>query len=146
MLREAGADAEDSQESALIAARDRVWRRLRVSDAEDRRLRPADRLWGRRVSLPLPILAAGAAILCLAFAFVLTRRTPQTFQNQEPMAAARTQGIVPVSDMNSVLQYLGNQDTTDIVIIRLPESKSFSCTGEPTIIKAADYSRRTASR
>jgi hypothetical protein len=146
MLREAGADPEGSQKEAVTAAQDRVWRRLRISDAEDRRLRPADRLWGRRVSLPLPALAAAAAALFLAFAFALTRRTPQPFQNQEPIAASGTQGIVPVSDMNSVLQYLGNQDATDIVIIRLPESKNFSCTGEPTILKAADYSRRTASR
>jgi hypothetical protein len=65
------------------------------------------------------------------------------------MAATGTidmQGIVPVSDMNGVLQYLGNQDTADIMIIRLPESRNFSSSGEPTIIKAADYSRRRGSQ
>jgi hypothetical protein len=56
------------------------------------------------------------------------------------------QGIVPVSDMNGVIQYLGGEDTADIVIIRLPESQRFMSSGEPAIIRAADYSGRDRSR
>jgi hypothetical protein len=51
-------------------------------------------------------------------------------------------GIVPTTNLNEVLQYLGNRDPGDILIIRLPESRSFTSSGEPAIIKAADYSRR----
>jgi hypothetical protein len=43
--------------------------------------------------------------------------------------------------MDEVLRYLGKEDAGDIVIIKLPESKSFSSSGEPALIKAADYSR-----
>jgi hypothetical protein len=50
-------------------------------------------------------------------------------------------GIVPTAGINEVLQYLGNRDPGDILIIRLPESRSFTSPGEPAIIKAADYPR-----
>ena len=50
------------------------------------------------------------------------------------------QTIVPITDLNGVLQYLGNDDSPDIMIIRLPESRSFMSSGEPAIIRAADYS------
>jgi hypothetical protein len=43
--------------------------------------------------------------------------------------------------MESVLQYLGSNDTGDILILRLPESRNFASYGEPAIIKAADYTR-----
>jgi hypothetical protein len=56
------------------------------------------------------------------------------------------QDMLPVSDYQGVFQYLEDQDTADIVIIRLPETRSFRSSGEPTILKAADYSRRNAPR
>jgi hypothetical protein len=56
------------------------------------------------------------------------------------------QGMVPVSDMNGIMQYLGQEDTADFVIIRLPESRNFVSSGEPTIVKAADYSRRNPAQ
>jgi hypothetical protein len=53
--------------------------------------------------------------------------------------------MVPASDLSGILQYLGD-DSPDIVIIRLPESRSFMSSGEPAIIKAADYRGGSASR
>jgi hypothetical protein len=74
---------------------------------------------------------------------LLARRTPVKAPQEGALAAAiEMQAIIPASDMNGVLQYLGNTDTADIVIIRLPESKSFMSFGEPAIIRAADYSGR----
>jgi len=50
--------------------------------------------------------------------------------------------IIPAAtDLNGVLQYLG-ADGSDIIILRLPESRNFSRSGDPAIIRAADYSRR----
>jgi hypothetical protein len=49
--------------------------------------------------------------------------------------------ISPANDMSGVLRYLENTDSNDVVIIRLPESRSFQSTGEPQIIRAADYSQ-----
>jgi anti-sigma factor RsiW len=128
----------------IEAAKERVWRKLGTTAIQKRRRRS---IWGRKVSVPLPAVA-GAAALCAALVLALTRQPPAAPQNQDAMAGTGmtdVQGIVPVSDMNDVLHYLGNQDAADIVIIRLPESRSFSSSGEPTIIKAADYSRRNGT-
>jgi hypothetical protein len=48
---------------------------------------------------------------------------------------------IPVTNMGEVLQYLGNHDDADVVILKLPESRNFHSAGEPTILKAADYRR-----
>ncbi|MDR1985859.1 MAG: hypothetical protein LBP88_02665 [Treponema sp.] len=134
---------------AMEAAKDRVWQRMVRLETEKWGWRQRPSLWQRSLSIPLPLATAAAVLLIMAFAFILTRlpmgiSPPQ----QDTMAASETvdmQGIIPVSDMNEVLQYLENQDMTDIVIIRLPETRSFSSSGEPTILRAADYTRRNRS-
>ena len=115
--------------------------------------------WSRRISIPLP-LAAAAALVILMFAALLTIRTREqrtmpnmTLASEEyslwssgidtgfdPASAAA--GMVPFTDLNGVLQYLGSRDSGDIVILHLPEKRNFFSSGEPAIIKAADYSRR----
>jgi len=110
-------------------------------------------LWRRRLSIPLPAAAAAAVILIL-LAAVWIRGGPDNsngFASQPQESAARANfivaaddempDIIPAMDMNSVLQYLGS-DGADIIILRLPESKSFFRSGEPAIIRAADYTRR----
>jgi anti-sigma factor RsiW len=134
----AGCSAGPSQE--------RVWQRLGISIAEgaQRRTWPQP-VWSRSVRVPLPLLAAAAAaVLVFAVFFV---RTPRTAAPANPaLAALEMQTLVPVTDMNGVLQYLGNDDLADIVIIRLPESRSFNSYGEPAIIRAADYGGGRGSR
>jgi hypothetical protein len=44
-------------------------------------------------------------------------------------------------DMHELIRYLENDDSSNIVIIRLPERKKFSRYGEPAFINAADYNR-----
>ncbi|MDR2575488.1 MAG: zf-HC2 domain-containing protein [Treponema sp.] len=101
-------------------------------------------IWKRRVSIPIPA-AAAAVLIIIAFAFLWIRSPGRT--NIPNMAiTAETEilpDVIPFSGMESVLQYLGGTDTGDILILRLPESRNFSSYGEPTIIKAADYSRNT---
>jgi anti-sigma factor RsiW len=119
-----------------------LWRRFRETRGPARR-----RLWLRSVSVPLPAAAAAAAALVFAFAMLLSGR-PAARIHDTAVAAEMgldVQGIA-AQDISGVLKYLGSEDTADIVIIRLPESKSFTSLGEPTIIKAADYSRRNPSR
>jgi hypothetical protein len=45
--------------------------------------------------------------------------------------------------MNEVLDYLNDDDSSDIVIIRLPSRTKFNRSGDPAFIPAADYTRRT---
>jgi len=108
--------------------------------------------WNRTVSLPFPAAVAAACIIItflviqgLGFSGTQGQQSAQV----PPLAAgisADVQGIIPLSDMDSVLQYLSAEDMADFVIMRLPETRNFSSLGEPALLKAADYSRRGSSR
>jgi hypothetical protein len=137
-----------SPEDGLKAAQERVWARVSSLPAV-RTIRPA--VWRRTVSLPLPAAAvAAAAFVLAALLAVLGARSPQAAVfNPDTVAISDIggdlQGIAPVTDMDGILQYLSSQDTSEYMIIRLPESTNFSSYGEPTLLKAADYSRQGAA-
>jgi len=100
-------------------------------------------IWKRRVSIPIPA-AAAVVFIFIALASFLAIRTPGRMEIPNMAITAETEilpDIIPFSGMESVLQYLGSTDTRDILILRLPESRNFASYGEPTIIKAADYTR-----
>jgi anti-sigma factor RsiW len=127
-------------------ARERVWQRLNGSIAEGASGRTWPQpVWNRSVRVPLPLLVAAAA-LALAFAVFFVRNPRTAAPANSALSALDMQTVVPVADMNGVLQYLGNDDSADIVIIRLPESRSFNSYGEPAIIRAADYGGGRGSR
>jgi anti-sigma factor RsiW len=145
-------------EDAMETAKRRVWSALagkdenRVVPAGFSPVKPKRRdVWGRTISLPLPAVAAAAAVFAvITFLAVLGLRSSASARFQEPAVAAGIgtdlQGIGPVTDMNGVLQYLSRQDTAEYMIIRLPESRNFSSAGEPALLKATDYSRRRSSQ
>jgi hypothetical protein len=129
-------------------AKNRVWQNLAASGENRIQVRSRERLWRRSIVIPLPLAAAVAALMVAAFTLALvTRPAPMTVP-QDIIAVTGIgpdlQGISPVSDIRGVLQYLSNED--DIVILRLPESKSFVSYGEPMYVRAEDYSRSTLSR
>ena len=139
--------------AAVGAAQDRVWQKLESGMEQPvRRFMPAaahgGELWRRRVSIPLP--AAAAALLIIAAALLWLVRTPGKSQTSIMSIASETEfdtpGIIPVSNMEEVLQYLGANDTGEMLILRLPESRNFANYGEPAIIRAADYSSQAANR
>ena len=132
--------SDSPSEAAIGAAQDRVWQQLGLGTRKGARVMRFGGLWQRRISIPLPA-AAAAAVLLVALAVFFAIRTP--VPAAMPLMAFETPGIIPVSDMEDVLQYLGSRDNSDVVIIRLPESRDFVSYGEPAIIKAADYNRRT---
>jgi anti-sigma factor RsiW len=134
---------------AVEAAKERVWSKVIRPEGELPVRKYREKWWSRSVSIPFPAAAAAAAILVFALAVFVVRRPDASLPPDTAVAAGmdlEVQGIVPVSDMNGVIQYLGGDDTADIVIIRLPENRRFMSSGEPAIIKAADYSRRNTSR
>jgi hypothetical protein len=105
-------------------------------------------IWQRRVSIPIPA-AAAVVLMLVALAFLWLTRSPGRIENTNMAITAETEiipGILPVSGMESVLQYLDGNDTGEIIILRLPESRNFSSYGEPAIIKAADYTPNTQGR
>jgi hypothetical protein len=134
-------------EEVIEAVKERVWLRLTapvpVKPAEHKNPPGERRFWNRSVSLPLP--AAAAVFIIIAFFVILALKGQVTISISDvpPVASAidmDVHGIAPVADMSGVLQYLSSQDTSEFVIIRLPESRSFSRFGEPALLKAADYS------
>jgi hypothetical protein len=138
--------ADGEEEKVPRVVRERVWQKLESLGGPARpsllsRGFPGAGFWGRSVSIPLPAAAAAALFMVVLFA-VLAGRSPGGEAQDTAVAADLSQdmrGIVPVSDMQGVLQYLGDHDSADFVILRLPESRSFTSTGEPAIIRAADY-------
>ncbi|MDR0387483.1 MAG: hypothetical protein LBH57_05560, partial [Treponema sp.] len=141
-----------SPEEAGKRVWDAVAGRVRAGGTPVRREFPSARkVWARSVTIPLPAVAAAAAVFVFAFVFVLVNRPSVPDRIPEMAISAGLDidapGIVPVSDMDDVLRYLGQDNSgTDFMIIRLPETKHFMSSGEPAIIRAADYSRRTGNQ
>jgi hypothetical protein len=141
--------------AAAQRAKDRVWAGLAVSEREPPGLtgfrlikKSGPPAWNRTVSVPLPAAAAAAAFIVTAFVILLSLRQPAGVPAQEPVSSVvgtDVQGIIPVTDMNGVLQYLSAQETSDYLIIRLPESRNFSSSGDPALLKAADYAGRSVT-
>jgi len=105
-------------------------------------------VWKRRVSIPIPA-AAAVVFALIALAFLWMTRTPGKTETPNMAITAETEiipDITQFSGMDSVLQYLGGNDTGDIIILKLPESRNFASYGEPAIVKAADYSRNVHVR
>jgi hypothetical protein len=150
LFEKTGASAQlaPSEREMMEAAKDRVWQNLQPIITEGnagRRFMPQSDIWRRRISIPLPAAAAAAIVLVILAALWIRGGQvrsiePASHMNMILAAEEDMPGIIP-ADMNSVLQYL-NSDGTDIIILRLPESRNFISSGEPAIIKAADYSRR----
>ena len=138
--------AVEHETEFMEEARTRVWQRLESR----RRFKSGAGLWRKRLSIPLPAAAAAAVIIALLTALWVRdgrfKNNGFAQQTQEPVnfilaAEDELPGVIPAADISGVLQYL-TSDGKDVIILRLPESRNFSRTGEPAIIRAADYPRR----
>jgi hypothetical protein len=141
---------EEALTESMEEAKNRIWNKIESK----RRFTPRYNLWHRRLSIPLPA-AAAAAIIIMLFAVMGARRTGDDIALRQIGPAERTNifltdaffsdddiPMIPAAaDMNGMLQYL-NPGGANIIILQLPENKSFSGAGEPALIRAADYSSR----
>jgi len=106
-------------------------------------------VWKRRVSIPIPAAAAAVVLILISLAFLWKTRLPGRTEPANMAITAETEiipGVIPVSGMENVLQYLDGNDTGEIIILRLPESRKFASNGEPAMIRAADYSPNMSGR
>jgi len=140
-----GPAAEGEDVAAVLEeAKTRVWKNL------SRTLSPQQapkriRRW-RRLDISVPAAVAALVAVALVAALASGPFYPRKGQDQT-LADISTggNGVIPVSDMSGVLKYLDSQSSSpDIVIIQLPESSSFARTGEPALVRAADYVRSVA--
>jgi len=140
---------------AVEAVKEQVWRKLEQRTGTAAGLPEAwptavrgRAVWRRRISVPLP--AAAAIALFIVLAFVMALKVTGPVENPGMILASETEfdapDIIPATDMENVLQYLGSRDNGEIIIVRLPESRNFVNYGEPAIVKAADYSRQMTGR
>ena len=143
---------EDDAEKTLTEAQERVWQKITAPSLVIYK-EPRKTIWSRNITLPLPA-AAAAMVFIAVLAFVGVKALYQPAVNTailSDQAAAggiglNDTGMVNIQDMAGVLQYLSSQDNGDFMVIRLPESRTFTRIGEPALINAADYSRRGLSR
>ncbi|HCM28292.1 MAG TPA: hypothetical protein DIC34_17475 [Treponema sp.] len=135
--------ARPAADEAMEAAKARVWRELSAV----RVVRPgiaagrSTSVWHRSLVLPWPAAVAAVLVVAIAAAFI---GAPAFAPNDRAIArlGSDVQPVVPVADMDGVLRYLESQESSaDILIIRLPDSKDFLQSGEPALVRAADYVR-----
>ncbi|GMO29595.1 MAG: zf-HC2 domain-containing protein [Spirochaetaceae bacterium] len=126
----------------------RVWQRLEPRLLFRKAARPA--LWRRELRLPLPVAAAAALAVFICFAGLFYRlggaehsQTAAAFPLEEtqiniPAGESYGAAALPAHDMRDVIQFLEDETDSDIVIIKLPESKKFNRYGGPRFIRASD--------
>jgi len=101
------------------------------------------RFWTGSVTLPIPVASAAGLIMILTLAALIVLRQPVKV-NEAPLAGLDMQEMIPVSDMAGFFQQMGNANSAEMVIIRLPNT-TFRNVGEPRMMRAADYSRSVLS-
>jgi len=156
--------AKDADEEALCeAAASRVWGKL-AERTEGRRQTILFLLITRRVSVPLPALAAFSLVFLLVFALLFTAiaRSPvstrddgaQTIaQERIPVYPAQDSviytGDVPVSaqtTLGDIIKYLEASSAQDVPVVNLPQGRRFSTAGEPALVPASSYNSRRPAR
>ena len=137
-LREAPIVQYQPMEQSLMEAMERVWEKTGYV------IKPKRRFWRGSISIPIPVAAAAGLVMAVALAAIIMLRQPVKVTEPQ-LAGMEMQEMIPVSDMASFFQYLGSDNSADMVIIRLPET-TFMNAGEPKMLRAADYSRGTNSQ
>jgi hypothetical protein len=121
----------------IRAAEERIWEKMAPLAETCPKITETRGFWGASLTVPFPLAAAAGFVLIIAFALLLVLRPENTPVSQFAGTGMEVQAI---SDINSLLEYLNNDDSSDMVIIRLPET-TFTSYGEPRVLRAADYSR-----
>ena len=162
-----GKSLKDLQEGNMQEAQERVWKKLGASELsvneayKNTFYRTKKSIWSRSVTLPLPVAAAAllAIVFSLVFTVMRTERQPNDAvalapEQLTPIAQEWSSTVLgddlavifPSLDMDIFIQHIIGQNEGDFVVVRLPESRRFSRTGQPTLINAADYSRSRVHR
>lgn len=131
------AERRDFEEARLELARSRVLARVNETLAARSRARPT--LWSRRVSLPLPAAAAAAlalGLLAMAWATTGARNAELRMAlNAAPQPAAS----IASTGMEGILELIARQEAGVNITISLPAGASVRPSGEPIMIREADF-------
>ena len=145
---------QTAEADLMEEVKERIWQKLesghrfRTGGINSNRQVNRHNVWKRKVSVPIPLAAAAAIVI--VFMTILWPRTGSVNNNGfanpavAPNFTLATEGIpeiIPTGDLGSVLEYLG-VDRSEVIILQLPESGNFSRSGDPAVIRSADYTRR----
>jgi hypothetical protein len=141
---------EEDRIKASPDVQSRVWSKIAAQKPAQYYPAANNRIWRRSVSLPVPLAAAAAAVFAVVL-FLAVQGMQFSGVNSAPdqgygaysISASMddSEEMLSMSDMNSVLQYLSRQESSDFMFIDLPETRNFSSYGEPALLRASDYSR-----
>jgi len=142
-----------NEQDLMEEAKDRVWQNLQSRASHTRparRFSTTSNLWQRKLTLPIPAAAAAAVVIMLVSSIFFRGGTGNVNMPINQIAETQERGnfvltaeeevqFMPTANISDVLQYLGSGDT-NIIILQMPESGNFLRSGEPAIIRAADFS------
>ncbi|MDR2509996.1 MAG: zf-HC2 domain-containing protein [Spirochaetaceae bacterium] len=151
------------------STKERIWAKLEAAQVRSGYSGAASRrrygFWRRDLRLPLPVAAAAAMIIAAAFIvqnsrISLLQQTPREIpvaavENEDTLISISEDQFYPAdqleminasNSMHEVLRFLEDDGDSNILIIKLPESKNFNRYSEPRLINASDYSGRNGGR
>ncbi|MGO9411642.1 MAG: anti-sigma factor family protein [Spirochaetia bacterium] len=119
---------------------ERVRRALRTQTPPPRRETP---VWGRKVSVPLPVAALAAAlVLIFGAALAVTQLRPHVGLvriTKAPAGGTEIQISAPISELETLLKSVGAEDTSREDVILLPKNVRLLPVGEPRMGKATEF-------
>ncbi|MCF7948259.1 MAG: zf-HC2 domain-containing protein [Spirochaetia bacterium] len=133
-------------------AKARVWQQIQRKTRRE----TAQSFWHRQIQVPLP-LAAGviAAVAVLAFTLIFSPFSSGIFSSDQsgaPLALQEDDSIpsVPTNypatensrpELEQLLRFLSDQGAAVEVKIQLPSASKIQVSGEPQLLRAADFRR-----
>ncbi|MCL2443275.1 MAG: hypothetical protein FWD13_07395 [Treponema sp.] len=143
------------EEPELVdAVKKRVWKNL----SSRQHYRTNKRIWKRKLSIPIPAIAAAAIAITLMTGLLVYSATVSLNDDlikKQNEAAERVNfnlaaeeemsSISTTADIYGVFQYLSSNGA-EIIVLELPPETSFHRAGEPAILRAADYQRTEVQR
>ncbi|MBU0934146.1 MAG: zf-HC2 domain-containing protein [Spirochaetes bacterium] len=129
---------QNCDDTILQSAADRVYGRLIAN------VKPASsslHAFSRRLLVPLPLAAAAAALIIFlgASLFLAGRRNDQLMMAVQEAEQGSQVAAGSAIGMDAILEYLSSQGNGLNITISLPQSSGFSGSGEPFIVREADF-------
>jgi hypothetical protein len=103
-------------------------------------------LWRKRVSIPVPAMAAMLAVILGLGGLLIFLSTRPNFPfmsiKKQPSGITEVQVAAPIEDLEQLLKSLDSESGYDQIIITLPEDTEFLQFGEPKMLRADEYVKR----
>jgi hypothetical protein len=105
-------------------------------------------IWNRKISLPIPLIAA-AALIVICIGFVIIFNTMKTDPSKINIVTQKGDGSMTevnitakdAKEIEALLKAMETSNTPNEAIIRLPEGSNQFQIGEPELLRAIDFKR-----